>query len=419
MAEKRRAKKRKDEYTGPGGADPEIEKASKDEYKVAKWLKSNVPTKKTKFLNHNVEYFSGVKAVDALLASKFAQGDGCLFPHRQAVIDFLGDMLFHKFYHRARKVPVSEHELRGSKSSKKQQISTTASESTKDEGRGTDAENSHAEGGKGAAELAAENAKRKRKIRLEMHPEQVFIDGHEAYVWLYDPIPMHYWIFGALLVVGAIVICLFPLWPPLLRKGVYYLSIAAAGFLVFILGLVVLRCILFCLIWVVTGGKHHFWLLPNLTEDVGFFASFWPLYNHEYKDGKEGSGSEKGGKKSKKRKQKDKDSGGEEEPSSAATVPPTIDEVKERPETDPSVKGDATGEGLRHRGGKSSPKQQQEPVPSAAVPATTVLTATDEEPTDEEKNSEGTPSESDSEGSQRSSTGKDFEMVDPDEEDIS
>uniref|UniRef100_A0A2M3ZF86 Translocation protein SEC62 n=1 Tax=Anopheles braziliensis TaxID=58242 RepID=A0A2M3ZF86_9DIPT len=422
MAEKRRAKKRKDEYTGPGGADPEIEKASKDEYKVAKWLKSNVPTKKTKFLNHNVEYFSGVKAVDALLASKFAQGDGCLFPHRQAVIDFLGDMLYHKFYHRARKVPVSEQELRGSKSSKKQQISSTAAsaESAKDEGRGTDAENSHAEGGKGAAELAAENAKRKRKIRLEMHPEQVFIDGHEAYVWLYDPIPMHYWIFGALLVVGAIVICLFPLWPPLLRKGVYYLSIAAAGFLVFILGLVVLRCILFCLIWVVTGGKHHFWLLPNLTEDVGFFASFWPLYNHEYKDGKEGSGSEKGGKKSKKRKQKDKDSGGEEEPSSAATVPPTIDEVKERPETEAPVKSDSTAEGLRHRGGKPSPKQQQEPAPSApAVPATTVLTATDEEPTDEEKNSEGTPSESDSEGSQRSSTGKDFEMVEPDEVDIS
>ena len=38
-------------------------------------------------------------------------------------------------------------------------------------------------------------------------------------------------------------------------------------------------------------GKHHFWLLPNLTEDVGFFESFVPLYKHDYitedsKDGK-------------------------------------------------------------------------------------------------------------------------------------
>lgn len=26
-------------------------------------------------------------------------------------------------------------------------------------------------------------------------------------------------------------------------------------------------------------------MLPNLTEDVGFFASFWPLYTHEYHGG--------------------------------------------------------------------------------------------------------------------------------------
>lgn len=62
------------------------------------------------------------------------------------------------------------------------------------------------------------------------------------------------------------------------RKGVYYLSIAAAGFLVFILSLAVIRFIVFCIVWVLTGSKHHFWLFPNLTEDVGFFASFWPLY---------------------------------------------------------------------------------------------------------------------------------------------
>lgn len=424
MAEKRRAKKRKDEYTGPGGSDQEIEKASKEEYKVAKWLKSNVPTKKTKFLNHNVEYFSAMKAVDALLASKFAQGDNCLFPHRQSVIDFMGDMLFHKFFHRARKVPVSEQELRGKggkKGTEKPESGSAISPkdagkatSSKDE-RATDAESSHAEGSK-VEKVAAEVAeKRKRKIRLEMHPEQVFIDGHEAYVWLYDPIPMHYWIFGALLVVGAIVICLFPLWPPLLRKGVYYLSIAAAGFLVFILGLVVLRCIIFCMIWVATGGKHHFWLLPNLTEDVGFFASFWPLYNHEYKDSQPGSDK---GKKTKKRK-RDKDSGGEEDPVATATgsnIPPTIDEVKER-DTDVErvvKKSPSTAEGLRHRGAKQPPPPQQcEPLLPVPTPIVTV-----EEAIDEEKNS-ATPSESDSEGSQRSSTGKDFEMVEPDEVDTS
>lgn len=73
---------------------------------------------------------------------------------------------------------------------------------------------------------------------------------------------------------GRLVILLFFVF----RKGVYYLSIAAAGFLVFIIALAILRVIIFSLVWVSTFGKHHLWIFPNLTEDVGFLASFWPLW---------------------------------------------------------------------------------------------------------------------------------------------
>lgn len=41
--------------------------------------------------------------------------------------------------------------------------------------------------------------------------------------------------------------------------------------------------VIFAVVWVTTMGKHHLWILPNLTEDVGFFESFWPLYKHECK----------------------------------------------------------------------------------------------------------------------------------------
>lgn len=251
--------------------DEEQEKASKDEYKVAKWIRNNVPVKKTKFLNHNVEYFTSTKALDALMTSKFSQGDNCLFSTRQHAIDYLDMMLTHKFFHRAKKVPVSEMELKG-RTKEKPKDSEKETKVVKE----TDAESSHAEGKQEKVEKVPE--KKKRKIRLEMHPQQIFVDGHEAYVWIYDPIPMTYWIFGALVVIGAIVICLFPLWPPQLRTGVYYLSMTAAGFLVFLLALVVVRFILFCIIWICSGGKHHFWFLPNLTEDVGFIDSFKPLY---------------------------------------------------------------------------------------------------------------------------------------------
>jgi translocation protein SEC62 len=134
-------------------------------------------------------------------------------------------------------------------------------------------------------------------------------------------------------VLGAIGVCLFPLWPPEVRLGVYYLSLAVAGLigslLILCVGLYLIggssisnmahvlyfltfhkyswcyytemfqycqlccqlctilllnisvRVILFGLIWLLTFGRHHFWFLPNLNEDVGFFDSFKPLYHHE------------------------------------------------------------------------------------------------------------------------------------------
>ena len=44
-----------------------------------------------------------------------------------------------------------------------------------------------------------------------------------------------------------------------------------------------MRYVFFAIVWVCTWGKHHFWLLPNLTEECGFFESFVPIYTHEYK----------------------------------------------------------------------------------------------------------------------------------------
>jgi len=366
--DKRSNKKRKDEYKD---GDEQTEKASKEEFKVAKWIRKNVQVKKTKFLNHNVEYFTSAKALDALMSSKFAQGDHCLFPMRQSAIDYLDMMLTHKFFHRAKKVPVSEMELKGrTKDKPKDQ------DKDKDK-KETDAESSHAEGKLEKVEKAPE--KKKRKIRLEMHPQQIFVDGHEAYVWIYDPIPMHYWIFGTLVVIGAIVICLFPLWPPQLRTGVYYLSMTAAGFLVFLLALVVIRFILFCIIWIASGGKHHFWFLPNLTEDVGFLDSFKPLYKHDYRDGNE-SVKNKKDKKKKKKKESDDEGGAEKSlvPSSDSMKPPAEDsELRQRKKAD---------------------------------------VATIQNESETEKNDQETKTSESESDSQRSSTGKDFEMLEAEEE---
>lgn len=71
--------------------DEQFGKPSKEEYVIAKWLKQNVHHKKTKFLYHYVEYFTGAKAVDALMESQFAQGDEPLFTSRTSVVHFLDE----------------------------------------------------------------------------------------------------------------------------------------------------------------------------------------------------------------------------------------------------------------------------------------------------------------------------------------
>merc|ERR1712029_868659 len=183
--------------------------------------------------------------------------------YREQAIDYMGELLRLHMFHRARKVPVAE------KKKKKEDAEEEEKEKeTKKEKKGENKDK--------------EKEKKKRKIRLEMHYDQVFLDGNDAYVWLYDPTPWYYYIAGAGIVLGIIAVCLFPLWPMEMRQGVYYLSVAAAGFLVFIIVLAIIKYILFVILFIGSAGKLKFWIFPNLTKDVGFFESFWPVYVYTY-----------------------------------------------------------------------------------------------------------------------------------------
>ncbi|KAL8571211.1 hypothetical protein ACOMHN_010672 [Nucella lapillus] len=75
-----------------------------------------------------------------------------------------------------------------------------------------------------------------------------------------------------------------------------------------ILLMALIRFVLFCAILMLTLGRHHVWILPSLTEDVGFFQSFLPLYKHDVVLGQSStsppssSGKEKSGETSKGKK---------------------------------------------------------------------------------------------------------------------
>lgn len=117
------------------------------------------------------------------MASEFAQGEQCLFPTREIAIDFLDAMLTHKFFHRAKKVTVPDSELRrGKKSADKDKSddekATVKKRNTTDKLKDDKASADDTETGNPDEKKSDKPAeKKKRKIRLDMHPDQVFVDG--------------------------------------------------------------------------------------------------------------------------------------------------------------------------------------------------------------------------------------------------
>ena len=79
-------------------------------------------------------------------------------------------------FHRAKKIAVEEKDKKGKK---KAEVVDTHDEKT-DTDKGCET---------GEEEKVEKTEKKKRKIRLDMHLEQIFVDSSDAFVWLYDPIP--------------------------------------------------------------------------------------------------------------------------------------------------------------------------------------------------------------------------------------
>ncbi len=276
----------------------EVPELTKEETQIARYLRLNCPNKQGNLVGMKVDFFIGNKLVDCLMESKW--GPGTLNPQtskrndtqpllvsRQACIAFMQRLMNKQLFFRAIKIYKEQGTTTTTQDSKSK--SDSNSESTpnnlrkrkeKKEQNTIMTETPVASSSSNTDEQ--QKQQQKKKFKLETHEEQKFLDSNEPYVWVYDPTSMKTYIIGGLLILGAIGICLFPLWPSSVREGVYYLSLAGASFLGAILGLVVIKYILFAVIWIVTLGNTQFWLFPNLTEDVGFFESFVPVYKIKY-----------------------------------------------------------------------------------------------------------------------------------------
>ncbi|XP_048460128.1 translocation protein SEC62 [Rhincodon typus] len=243
MAERRKQKKRSQEVGEP----------TKEEKAVAKYLRFNCPTKSTTMMGHRVDYFIASKAVDCLLDSKWAKskkGEEAVFTTRESVVEYCNRLLKKQFFHRALKVmkKKSEKEIKkekGKNDSSKDEEKKSKKEISKDEkskkekkkdGEKEETKKEKKDEGPGTPKKKKET---KRKFKLEPHNDQLFLDGNEVYVWIYDPVHFKTFAMGLILVIAVIAATLFPLWPAEMRVGVYYLSVAAGCFVASILLLAV------------------------------------------------------------------------------------------------------------------------------------------------------------------------------------
>ncbi|VDN60073.1 unnamed protein product, partial [Dracunculus medinensis] len=298
-----------------GSTDDADQKLTKEEEVIARFVRFNCATKTTIFEGNEVHYFIGNKAIDLLVESKKygSAAKNPKFVNRVSAVTFMKVLLSKGLFFRARKLVAKRKENKKgdtSKSPRKRTKEDAEKESESSKEKKEDEKDSDEN------EDEDEDEKKKRKVKLELHQDQQFNDSNDVYVWVFDPTPFHKQLIGALIVLGTIAGCLFPLWPGWLKKGVYYTSLGGLICFGILLGIKLVdlfgtlklikyikyknilffflllltfyilllssRTVLFVVIWTATMGRHKLWILPNLTEDCGFFESFQPWYTYEY-----------------------------------------------------------------------------------------------------------------------------------------
>ncbi|CAG5107452.1 Oidioi.mRNA.OKI2018_I69.chr1.g3329.t1.cds [Oikopleura dioica] len=197
--------------------------------------------KKIENLDGQVEYFSGKQIIDAIMESEiwgrpngFQSRENCI-----AVISFimsLGTFLrVHKEY-KITKENISKKQL----------------------------------------------SKKKYRLLLNVEEQPPFEDSaEEFYMWNYHPPSRYDLLYAILAIFGSLTFVMYPIWPEKTRQVGYYLGLGGTGFLGLCLGLCLLRSLIYWAIWLLSLGRHHLYILPNLTEDVGFLDSFMPLYSYK------------------------------------------------------------------------------------------------------------------------------------------
>ena len=98
---------------------------------------------------------------------------------------------------------------------------------------------------------------------------QTFVPS-DYYAWFYEGSQLTTYLGGVAMVAVMLAGVMFPLWPPIMRLGVWYLSIAVLGLIGLFFALAVVRLIFYIITVIV--ASPGIWIFPKLFADVGFVS---------------------------------------------------------------------------------------------------------------------------------------------------
>jgi protein translocation Sec62 family protein len=102
---------------------------------------------------------------------------------------------------------------------------------------------------------------------LQINQIQLF-KPDEYYAWFYEGSQWRNYVGGVAMVAIILAGVMFPLWPPILRLGVWYLSLVFLGLIGLLLVISVIRLIFYVI--TVLVASPGIWIFPRLFADVGF-----------------------------------------------------------------------------------------------------------------------------------------------------
>ncbi|KAF7789670.1 hypothetical protein EIP86_000616 [Pleurotus ostreatoroseus] len=131
---------------------------------------------------------------------------------------------------------------------------------------------------------------------LQINQMQLF-QPTDYYAWFYEGSQWMTTIGGVAMLAVMLAGVMFPLWPPIMRLGVWYLSMGVLGLVGLFIIIAIVRLIFYIITVIV--ASPGIWIFPKLFADVGFVESFIPLWEWDLPKKKGKKKSEKAEKKGK------------------------------------------------------------------------------------------------------------------------